>query len=233
MSGTDDAAAPLQRVPSGAPDPSALDHDALDLYVQRLFAGEDAVLRDIRSRADEAGMPRIQLPPATARAVQLLVKAAGSRRVLEVGTLAGYSAVWIARGLPVGGSLITLEINAEHAAVARASVAAAGVGDRVDIRVGDAVDLMSDLGPDGSFDIVFLDADKERYTTYLEVAARLLRPGGMLLADNAFWAGRVLDPESGELAAQLDRFNRAVSTDDRFDATILPVGDGLLVAVRR
>lgn len=229
----DDAAQPLQRVPSGAPDPSELDHDALDLYVQRLFAGEDDVLRDIRSRADEAGMPRIQLPPATARAVQLLVKAAGSRRVLEVGTLAGYSAVWIARALPAEGRLITLEIDADHAAVARRSVAAAGVADGVDIRVGDAVELMSELGPDGSFDIVFLDADKERYTTYLGMAAPLLRPGGMLLADNAFWSGRVLDPESGELAAQLDRFNRAVSADDRFDASILPVGDGLLVAVRR
>ena len=233
MSGRGDSARPAERVPSGAPDPSELDHDALDRYVQRHFSGEDAVLREIRRRADRAGMPRIQLPPATARAVQVLVRAAGARRVLEVGTLAGYSAVWIARALPPHGRLITIEINADHAAVARESVAAAGVSDRVDIRLGDAVAVMSELGPDGSFDVVFLDADKERYTTYLEMAAGLLRPGGLLMADNAFWAGRVLDPDSNDLAAELDRFNRVVSADDRFDATILPVGDGLLLAVRR
>ncbi len=233
MSGRDDSAERAERVPSGAPEPSELDHDALDLYVQRHFAGEDAVLREIRRRADEAGMPRIQLPPATARAVQVLVRAVGARRVLEVGTLAGYSAVWIARALPPHGRLTTIEINPDHAAVARRSVAAAGVSDRVDIRVGDAVAVMSKLGPDGSFDVVFLDADKERYTTYLEVAATLLRPGGLLLADNAFRAGRVLDPDSDELGAQLHRFNRVVSADARFDATILPVGDGLLLAVRR
>ncbi|MCY3548043.1 MAG: O-methyltransferase [Gemmatimonadetes bacterium] len=233
MSGRDGHDGVEDRVPSGAPDPSELDHDALDLYVQRHFSGEDAVLREIRRRADEAGMPRIQLPPATARAVHVLVRAAGARRVLEVGTLAGYSAVWIARALPSHGELITIEINADHAAVARESVEAAGLSDRVDIRVGDAVAVMSGLGPDGSFDVVFLDADKERYTTYLEMAAGLLRPGGLLMADNAFWAGRVLDPDSDELAAQLDRFNRVVSADTRFDATILPVGDGLLLAVRR
>lgn len=233
MSGRDGPDDRVDRVPSGAPDPSELDHDALDLYVQRHFSGEDAVLREIRRRADEAGMPRIQLPPATARAVQVLVRAAGARRVLEVGTLAGYSAVWIARALPPQGQLITIEINADHAAVAREAVAAAGLSDRVDIRVGDAVAVMSELGPDGSFDVVFLDADKERYTTYLGMAAGLLRPGGLLMADNAFWAGRVLDPDADELAAQLDRFNRAVSADARFDATILPVGDGLLLAVRR
>lgn len=233
MSGRDDSDGRVERVPSGAPDPSELDHDALDLYVQRHFSGEDAVLREIRRRADEAGMPRIQLPPASARALQVLVRAAGARRVLEVGTLAGYSAVWIARALPPHGQLITIEINADHAAVARESVASAGLGDQVDIRVGDAVAVMSELGPDGSFDVVFLDADKERYTTYLEMAARLLRPGGLLMADNAFWAGRVLDPGADELATHLDRFNRVVSADTRFDTTILPVGDGLLLAVRR
>ena len=221
------------RIPSGAPDPSALDHDALDRYVQRLYATEDDHLRGVRARADEAEMPRIQLPPATARALQVLVRAAGARRVLEVGTLAGYSAIWIARALPAQGRLITVEINPEHASVARRSVERAGLADRVDIRVGDAAELLSELGPDRSFDVVFLDADKERYTTYLEEAARLLGPGGLLMADNAFWAGRVLDPESDPLAGHLNHFNEVLSSDRRFDATILPVGDGLMVAVRR
>ena len=228
----DDAAAP-GKIPSGAPDPSELDHDALDGYVQRLYAAEDDQLRRVRARADEAEMPRIQLPPATARALQLLVRAVGARRVLEVGTLAGYSAIWIARALPPGGKLVTIEIDPGHASVARRSVEQAGLADRVDVRVGDAVELLARLGPDGSFDAVFLDADKERYTTYMEEAARLLRPRGLLMADNAFWAGRVLDPDSDKLAGALNRFNEGLSSDHRFEATILPVGDGLMVAVRR
>ena len=228
----EDAAAP-GRIPSGAPDPSELDHDALDRYVQRLYATEDGHLRRVRVRADEAEMPRIQLPPATARALQLLVRAVGARRVLEVGTLAGYSAIWIARALPPGGKLVTIEIDPGHASVARRSVEQAGLADRVDVRVGDAVELLARLGPDGSFDAVFLDADKERYTTYMEEAARLLRPRGLLMADNAFWAGRVLDPDSDKLAGALNRFNERLSSDHRFEATILPVGDGLMVAVRR
>ena len=103
----------------------------------------------------------------------------------------------------------------------------------MDVRVGDAAELLAQLGPDGSFDAVFLDADKERYTSYMEEAARLLRPRGLLMADNAFWAGRVLDPASDKLAEALNRFNERLSSDRRFDATILPVGDGLMVAVRR
>ena len=178
-------------------------------------------------------MPRIQLPPATARALQLLVGAAGARRVVEVGTLAGYSAIWIARALPEDGELVTIEIDPDHAAVAQRSLEDAGVGELVDVRLGDAVEILGGLGPDGSFDAVFLDADKERYTVYLEEAARLLRRGGLLLADNAFWSGRVLDPDSNEIAARLNHFNEVVSSDPRFDATILPVGDGLMVAVRR
>ena len=224
---------PPRRVRSGAPDPSEYDHDALDLYVQHLFAGEDDALRRTRERADEAAMPRIQLPPGTARVLQLLVRAAGVRRAVEVGTLAGYSAVWIARGLAEGGRLVTLEIDPEHAAVARRSLEDAGVADMVDVRVGDAAVLLAALGPGGSFDLFFVDADKERYAQYLEEAARLLRPGGLFVADNAFWKGRVADPGGDELAAVLDRFNRMVAADPRFDATILPVGDGLLVGVRR
>ena len=114
----EDAAVP-GKIPSGAPDPSELDHDALDRYVQRLYATEDDHLRRVRARADEAEMPRIQLPPATARALQLLVRGVGARRVLEVGTLAGYSAIWIARALPAGGKLVTVEIDPGHASVAR------------------------------------------------------------------------------------------------------------------
>lgn len=232
--GGEGAPGPAERSPSGAPAPSTLDHDGLDQYVRRLFASEDDCLRAIRARADEAALPPIQLPPATARAVQILLRAAGARRVLEVGTLAGYSAVWIARALPPDGELITLEIDPERAAVARRSLADAGVADRARVRVGNALDLMAALDPNPPFDAVLLDADKERYCDYLEQAARLVRRGGLFMADNAFWRGGVLDPAgSDELAAHIHRFNQRVAADPRFEATILAVGDGLMIAVRR
>ena len=218
---------------SGAPAPSGLDHDGLDGYVRRLFAREDDCLRAIRARADEADLPAIQLPPATARAVQILLRAIGARRVLEIGTLAGYSAVWIARALPADGRLVTLEIDPDRAAVARGSVEDAGLAARVEVRVGDALELMAAMDPDPPFDAVFLDADKERYCDYLEQAARLVRHNGLLVADNALWRGEVLDPEGfGGLAVDIHRFNERVAADPRFEATILPVGDGLMVAVR-
>ena len=227
-------AGPAERFPTGAPAASTLDHGGLDGYVRRLFAPEDDCLRAIRARADEAALPQIQLPPATARAVQILLRASGARRVLEIGTLAGYSAVWIARALPRDGELLTLEIDPDRAAVARRSLADAGLADRVEVRVGDALDLMAALDPDPPFDAVFLDADKERYCDYMEQAARLVRRGGLFVADNAFWRGGVLDPSgSGELAAHIHRFNERVAADPRFEATILPVGDGLMVAVRK
>ena len=225
-----------------------------DEYVRRVFAAEDDCLREVRARADRAGLPQIQLPPATARAVQVLLRAAGAERVLEVGALAGYSAVWIARALPPDGRLITLEIDPTHAALTRRSLEAAGVADRTEVRLGDAATAMASLGPPGSFDAVFLDADKERYAAYAEEAARLLRPGGLLLADNALWKGRVakLDgrareaddrpspsedteppPLDEERARLMHAFNQKLAADPRFDATVLPVGDGLAVAVRR
>lgn len=218
-----------------SPSASALDHDGLDAYVRKLFAREDDCLREIRGRADAAGLPRIQLPPATARAVQLLLRAAGAKRVVEVGTLAGYSAVWIGRALPSDGRLTTLEIDPARAEEARRSVEAAGLAGRVEVRAGDAVETLAEIGPDGSVDAVFLDADKERYAAYLEEAARLLRPGGLLMADNAFWKGLVLAPESSgdERAALIHDFNQRLAADPRYDATILPVGDGLAAAVRR
>ncbi len=217
---------------SGAPAPSTMDHDALQGYVERLFAGEDEPLREVRRRVKAAGMPEIQLPAATARAVQLLARMAGARRVVEVGTLGGYSTIWLARALLPGGEVTTIEISAEHAEVARRSFAEAGVADRVRVVVGDAARVLPGLGPDGSFDLVFLDADKERLVAYLEEGARLLRTGGLLLADNALWRGTVLDPGSDPRGAHIHAFNERLAGDPRFDATILPVGDGLAVGVR-
>ena len=199
-------------------------------YIEELFAGEDDVLRAIRAASDAAGLPQIQVPPATGRVLQVLVALSGAERVLEVGALGGYSAVWIARALTPRGTILSLERDPGHAEVAREAVRTAGVEDRVEVRVGEALELLPGLEP--HFDVVFLDADKESLEAYLEEAARLLRPGGMLLADNALWRGEVASPEEGSPGAFVDRFNRALSGDSRFLATILPVGDGVAVGVR-
>lgn len=204
--------------------------EELERYVERLFAEEDPVLEDARRRSDAEELPQIQVPPATGRLVQVLIRLSGAERVLEVGTLGGYSAVWIARGLPPHGRLLTLEKEARHAAVARETLRQAGFADRSEVRVGEAMDLLEGL--DETFDVVFLDADKENLVRYLDHGARLLRPGGLLLVDNALWRGLVVDPEEGSPGAYVDGFNRALAADRRFLATVVPVGDGVAVGVR-
>ena len=178
-------------------------------------------------------MPRIQLPPATATALQLLVRAAGVRRAVEVGTLAGYSAIWIARALPQDGKLVTLEISAKHAAVARRSLEDAGVADKVEVRVGDATRLLDALGPDGSFDLVFVDADKERYGGYLSTPRGCCGPAGCSLPTTPSGRGGCWIPGSTSWrrssTASTGRWRRIRASTRRSS----PVGDGLLVAVRR
>lgn len=207
----------------------------LEAYAQELFVREDPLLAELRAEQEARGLPLIQVPARTGHLVGLLIRAASARKVIEVGTLGGYSALWIAKALPSDGRLITLEKVPEHAALAREYIDRAGRAEMVEVRVGDAVDLLQDIGPDGGWDAMFVDADKERYGTYLRQAERLLRRGGLLLADNVFWKGRVLaDAEEGDTATRaLQDFNRALAGHDAFDATILPVGDGVAVAVRR
>ncbi len=201
-------------------------------YIRERFAKEDLVLEGIRRDAADKGLPPIHLPRETAKALQLLLVLSGAKRVLEIGTLAGYSAVWIARALPEDGRLVTLEVNPVHARIARASVARARVEDRVEILEGKAEDLLPAF-QSASFDAVFLDADKEGLQLYLKEASRLLSSGGMLLADNVLWRGEVALERRQGPARYIHAFNEAVSTAAEYDAAILPVGDGLLIGVRR
>ena len=202
-------------------------------YVEERFAREDAVLSDLRAELEIRGFPLINVSPSTGRVLQLLVSLSGGGRVLEVGTLGGYSAIWMARGLPTGGRLTTLELDPAHAAMAREFLDWAGVGDRVEILLGDARQRIAELGPDGSFDVVFLDADKEGYGLYASHAERLLRPGGLLLADNAFWDGRIVEAPEDAATRSLQAFNDDLAASSVFDGTILPVGDGLAMGVKR
>lgn len=205
--------------------------DRVDEYIASLFARDDDVLAALREAADREGLPPIAISAVTGRLLQLLLSAVRAERVLEVGTLGGYSAIWMARGLPPSGRLTSIEIDERHAEFARRYIARAGLGDRVEVRVGRALDVLPSF--DGEqFDAIFLDADKEPLPTYFEWSLRLLRPGGLLIADNALWGGRVLDPATEDEGTRgVREFNRRMANDQRVLGTIVPVGDGLAVAV--
>ena len=208
---------------------------SVDGYLESLFIPDDPVLAATLASTAEAGMPEIQVSPIYGRTLQVLARLVGARRILEVGVLAGYSTTWLARVLPDDGELIGLEYSPVHASVARANIARAGLDDKVRIIIGSAVETLPTLEP--PFDLVFIDADKGNYPTYLEEAIRLTRSGGLIIGDNVIRRGRVVQPEAEDDVA-MDRFNRLLAADDRLDATILQtVGtkhhDGLAIAVRR
>ncbi len=205
--------------------------DGVNEYITGLFAREDDLLRELRDEAARAGLPAISVPPETARFLQVLVRASNASRVLEVGTLGGYSAIWMARAMGEGGSILSLEINAEHAAFARRYIDRAGLSHAIEVRVGPALQLLPTL--DGEkFDVVFLDADKEPLPTYLDWALRLLRPGGLVIADNTLRGGRVADPaENDDQLRAIREFNRKLASDSRLTGLVVPIGDGVAVGV--
>jgi caffeoyl-CoA O-methyltransferase len=209
------------------------DPEALSGYIADLFAAEDPLLEEVRAEAGRQGLPDIAISAEVGRLLQVLLTAIGARRALEIGTLAGYSAIWIARALGPEGRLVTLEIDPARADLARSLFQRAGLDDRIEVMVGDAAETAARLAGHGErFDAVFIDADKERYETYLELALQMVRPGGLVLADNALWSGRILEdpPEDGATAA-LQAFNRALARHPRLVSTIVPVRDGVAVGV--
>lgn len=212
------------------PDSNLLER--LDDYITDLFAPEDDVLRWIQSEAERAGLPAISIQPFEGRLLQFLLRSVGARKVVEIGALAGYSGVWMARALPPGGKLITLEKSSKHAAVSRASFERAGVSDRVELREGDGMTLLAKLSAEGPFDFVFIDADKASYPQYLAWTVDNLRTGGMVAAHNALRDGRVIAPESDD-DRMMDDFNRALAADPRLDSFIIGVGDGMAVGIKR
>lgn len=210
-------------------------HEGLDGYVRDLFATEDPLLRELREAMGREGLPEIHISPTLGRLLQLLLRSIGARTVLEIGTLGGYSALWMARTLPTGGRLVTLELEEERAAFTRGFLERAALDAAVEVRVGDARALLRAMSEGGTerFDAVFIDADKEGYPEYLDRSLELVRPGGMILADNAFRDGRVLDEEPDEATQGILEYNRRIAEDDRLDSTIVPIRDGLAVSLVR
>ncbi|MBF6590273.1 MAG: O-methyltransferase [Ktedonobacterales bacterium] len=195
-----------------------------------LFAAEDDALRAALQAARDHGMPEIQISPLQGRLLQVLASACGAKKILEIGALAGYSSIWLARALPTDGRLISLEISEKHAQVARASLERARVADRAEVRVGPAAELLTGLVGDAPFDLIFIDADKTGYPTYLEWALRLARPGSLIVADNCIRGGAPLrEPGTSpatpdELA--LGEYDRRVARDPRLRSIAIPLDEG-------
>jgi caffeoyl-CoA O-methyltransferase len=203
----------------------------LTLYVREWFAPEDTVLRTVRSNALAQGLPEIQIRPEEGQMLYFLARLIGARRILEIGTLAGYSGIWLARALPEDGKLITLEMDPRHARIAREHFQLAGVSDRVEIVEGHALNTLAGLAHDASFDLIFLDAEKTEYLDYLTWAVDHVRPGGLITAHNAFSNGQLLN--SSTRGVVLRQFLETIATHDRLTGTIIPVGDGIAAALRR
>lgn len=200
--------------------------NALSQYIVDLFVKELPVQTNITVSTENQGLPQIDLRAEEGWMLYLLTRMIGARRAVEFGTLAGYSATWILRGLGEDGKLITLEYDAKHAEVARGNIAQAGFGEQAEIVVGDAHRTMHTL--EGPFDLVFIDADKPGYDDYLTWALDVVRPGGLIVAHNAFQHGKIVENGS---QSPMQRFNARVAVEERLLSTIIPVGDGLLVAL--
>ena len=207
-------------------------NDDLSRYITDLFAAPDPVLQQVFDAIPRRGLPAITIKPEEGRFLQFLARACGARTTIEIGTLGGYSGIWIARGLAPGGKLITLEKEPRHADVAREHFALAGVADRVDLRLGDAKTLLPKLAREGPFDFCFIDAEKRDYGVYLDWALAHVRHGGVIAAHNAFRHGSVVDEaDHAHDADYMRQFNQRFAREPRLLATIFPAGDGMLIGI--
>jgi predicted O-methyltransferase YrrM len=195
---------------------------AVDEYLVSLLLPDDLALDEALARSEAAGLPHINVAANQGKLLELLATIQRSRRILEIGTLGGYSTIWLARSLPKDGTLLTLELEPGNAEVARANIERAGLGSLVEVRVGAAVSSLRELISEGSepFDFIFIDADKESYPEYLELSLQLSRPGTVIVADNVVRDGEVIDPQStDERVHGVRKFLDAASLDPRLEGT--------------
>ena len=197
---------------------------AVDRYVTEMLVPPDAALEAALEASDAAGLPRIAVAPNQGKLLQLLARARGARRILEIGTLGGYSTIWLARALPPGGRLITLEVEPKHAEVARANIARAGLASVVDVRLGAALETLPRLAAEraGPFDLTFIDADKANIPSYFEWALKLAAPGGLIVVDNVIRDGAVVDDASTDPSVKgVRRLNELLRAEPRVSATTI------------
>lgn len=210
-------------------------------YLNEIYTPADSALDTVLQASDAAGLPPINVAPTQGKLLHILALTVGARRILEIGTLGGYSTIWLARALPPDGRLFTLEADQKHATIARENIARAGLGNLVEVRLGKALATLPALAEEnvGPFDLVFIDADKQSNVEYFDWAVRLARPGGLIVVDNVVRNGTVIDAKNDDPSVQgARRFHSAIANDTRVTATALQtVGtkgyDGLTIAFVR
>ena len=197
----------------------------VDRYLTDLFVPEDSVLAETLRSSDAAGLPQIAVSANQGKLLMLLAKSCGAKHILEIGTLGGYSTIWLGRALPAAGKLISLEYSAKHAEVARANIKRANLEKAVEVRVGAAIETLPKLASEGlKFDFIFIDADKEGYCDYLDWSLKLSHPGTLIIADNVVRDGAVVDPKSqDEMVQGIQRFNKKLAAEKRVEATAIQV----------
>ena len=213
--------------------------EKVDAYISKLLAPEDKVLTDTIASLEKEGLPQISVSANQGKFLQVMAILCNATKILELGTLGGYSTIWLARALPEGGKVITIEFDKHHAEVAKKNIDRAGLGKKVDLRVGKALDILQEIIADkeGPFDMIFIDADKEPYAEYFEQALSLSRPGTLIICDNVIREGKVLDKHSPDEKVQgVQRLNEMLSRNKKVTATIVQnVGvkehDGMAIAV--
>ena len=196
----------------------------VDRYFSERLLPSDPVLDSALEASAAAGLPAISVSPNQGKLLQLLAQLVDARAILEIGTLGGYSTIWLARGLRAGGHLITLEIDPKHAEVARLNLSRAGLMDVVEVRVGNALETLPQLSAErqGPFDLIFIDADKQNIPTYFESALELSRPGALIVVDNVVRSGAVIDADSSDPSVQgVRRFVELLRADERVSGTAI------------
>ena len=202
---------------------------AVDRYIADTLLSGDSLLHEAQSASDAAGLPAIQVSAAQGKMLELLARLQHATKILEVGTLGGYSTIWLARALPPGGRLITLELDPKHAEVATSNIARAGFADRVEVRVGNALDILPRLSSEGygPFDLVFIDADKPSIPQYFTLSLAMSRPGTLIIVDNVVREGAVIQAESEDASVQgVRRLNTMLAAEPRVSATVIQTVGG-------
>ena len=211
--------------------------DSLYDYLLSVSLREPDLLRQLREETAKDPAARMQISPEQGQFMALVARLMGARRCLEIGVFTGYSSLAVALALPDDGRIVACDLSERWTAVARRYWAAAGVADKIELKLARALATLEQLraaGADGTFDYAFIDADKENYVGYYERVLELLRPGGLIVVDNTLWSGRVADPENAEAdTVAMRHFNEHLHRDERVDLSLVPIGDGLTLARTR
>jgi caffeoyl-CoA O-methyltransferase len=211
--------------------------DRLYHYLLSVSSREPEILHQLRAETANHPLVRMQISPEQGQFMALLVQLMAAKKTLEIGVFTGYSSLWVALALPPNGKLVACDVSEEWTAIARRYWQQAGVADKIDLRLAPALQTLAQLlagGEAGTFDFVFIDADKENYQPYYEQALQLIRPGGLITIDNVLWSGRVADPQTQDTSTlAIQAFNQKLHNDERIALSLVPIGDGLTLALKR